>query len=183
MKETIHKKDQTKSFNQIHVRAAGVYSCGVCVCACVCVKFYGFSVLCSFKDPSLDQSPEPKCKPCPVVHPSPVCGTDGHSYSTKVAACTLTARERTQGPRNRSDLSSVPVAQCKLDYQACMTGKKIGVKCPGTCPCPAPLQTSSTDKTGIDSDLRLSSSALETTDLCILIWFFFAAPQFAASWT
>lgn len=52
-----------------------------------------------------------------------------------------------------------------------MTGKKIAVKCPGTCPCPAPLQTSSTDKTGIDSDLRQSSYTLKTTDLCFLICF------------
>ena len=42
------------------------------------------SSLRSFKDPSLFQSPGFKCEPCPVVHPSPVCGTDGHTYSTKV---------------------------------------------------------------------------------------------------
>ncbi|GLD74235.1 testican-3 isoform X1 [Lates japonicus] len=62
----------------------------------------------SFKDVNLYQSPGSKCKPCPVVHPSPVCGTDGHPYSSK----------------------------CKLDYQACITGKKIAVKCPGKCHCP-----------------------------------------------
>uniref|UniRef100_H3CFK4 SPARC (osteonectin), cwcv and kazal like domains proteoglycan 3 n=1 Tax=Tetraodon nigroviridis TaxID=99883 RepID=H3CFK4_TETNG len=88
----------------------------------------------SFKDPSLYQSPGSKCKPCPVVHPSPVCGTDGHTYSTK----------------------------CKLDYQACITGKKIAVKCPGTCPCPAPLQTSSTEKTVCsESDLKEVVSRLK----------------------
>uniref|UniRef100_A0A3Q3ED78 SPARC (osteonectin), cwcv and kazal like domains proteoglycan 3 n=1 Tax=Kryptolebias marmoratus TaxID=37003 RepID=A0A3Q3ED78_KRYMA len=63
----------------------------------------------SFKDANLYQNPGSKCKPCPVVHPSPVCGSDGHSYSTK----------------------------CKLDYQACITGKKITVKCSGMCPCPS----------------------------------------------
>lgn len=56
--------------------------------------------------------------------------------------------EHTQGHFNHSYLSSVSVAQCKLDYQACITGKKIAVRCPGTCPCPAQLQTSSTEKTG-----------------------------------
>ncbi|CDR00103.1 unnamed protein product [Oncorhynchus mykiss] len=25
-----------------------------------------------------------KCGPCPVIHPSPVCGSDGHTYSSKV---------------------------------------------------------------------------------------------------
>ncbi|KAF5894868.1 testican-1 isoform X1, partial [Clarias magur] len=24
-----------------------------------------------------------KCRPCPVVHPNPVCGSDGHTYSSK----------------------------------------------------------------------------------------------------
>lgn len=72
----------------------------------------------SFKDASLNQNPGSKCKPCPVVHPSPVCGTDGHSYSTK----------------------------CKLDYQACITGKKIAVKCPGQCPCPAHFEPGSAEK-------------------------------------
>ncbi|TKS68184.1 Testican-3 SPARC/osteonectin, CWCV, and [Collichthys lucidus] len=81
----------------------------------------------SFKDANLYQSPGSKCKPCPVVHPAPVCGTDGHTYSTK----------------------------CKLDYQACITGKKIAVKCPGMCPCPAqPEQSSAEKKVCSESDLK-----------------------------
>lgn len=42
--------------------------------------------VCSFKGMNLNASLL-KCKRCPVVHPSPVCGTDGHVYSTKVT-CT-----------------------------------------------------------------------------------------------
>ncbi|KAM4751090.1 testican-3 isoform 3-T3 [Anableps anableps] len=81
----------------------------------------------SFKDANLHPSAGSKCKPCPVVHPSPVCGSDGHTYSTK----------------------------CKLDYQACITGKKITVKCPGMCPCPPqPEQGSAEKKVCSESDLK-----------------------------
>ncbi|XP_059506644.1 testican-1 isoform X2 [Stegostoma tigrinum] len=48
-----------------------------------------------------------KCKPCAVTHPSSVCGSNGHTYSSK----------------------------CKLDYQACSARKKITMKCKGPCPC------------------------------------------------
>ncbi|XP_078398535.1 testican-3 isoform X7 [Cetorhinus maximus] len=55
------------------------------------------------------------CKPCPVVHPHPICGTDGHVYSSP----------------------------CKLEYQACVSGKQISVKCEGRCPC-------SSDKSSVE---------------------------------
>ncbi|KAI2657159.1 Testican-3 [Labeo rohita] len=48
-----------------------------------------------------------KCKPCPIVHSSSVCGSDGHTYSSK----------------------------CKLEFQACSSSKSISVKCEGPCPC------------------------------------------------
>ncbi|XP_073723363.1 testican-2 [Misgurnus anguillicaudatus] len=47
------------------------------------------------------------CKLCPEASAGPVCGSDGHSY----------------------------VSQCKLDQQACLSGKGVSVLCSGPCPC------------------------------------------------
>ncbi|XP_072559480.1 testican-2 isoform X1 [Paramormyrops kingsleyae] len=47
------------------------------------------------------------CKPCLAAASAPVCGSDGHNYAS----------------------------QCKLEQQACLTGKELSVKCPGQCPC------------------------------------------------
>uniref|UniRef100_A0A673G1G1 Testican-2-like n=1 Tax=Sinocyclocheilus rhinocerous TaxID=307959 RepID=A0A673G1G1_9TELE len=55
------------------------------------------------------QQQENNCKPCPVSSSGPVCGSDGHNYAS----------------------------QCKLEQQACLTGKELKVRCAGLCPCTA----------------------------------------------
>ncbi|KAM9831187.1 testican-2 [Neosynchiropus ocellatus] len=50
---------------------------------------------------------EGSCKACPLAASSPVCGSDGHNYAS----------------------------QCKLEQQACLTGKDISILCSGFCPC------------------------------------------------
>ncbi|GAV00849.1 hypothetical protein RvY_11641 [Ramazzottius varieornatus] len=47
------------------------------------------------------------CEPCPVVHPTFVCGTDNVSYSS----------------------------ECRLNYKNCEEGTNIKVACQGRCPC------------------------------------------------
>ncbi|CAL8261476.1 unnamed protein product [Arctogadus glacialis] len=62
------------------------------------------------------RQPEPlktrdgSCKPCPVTAASPVCGSDGHNYAS----------------------------ECKLQQQACLSGKELSIKCAGFCPCSTP---------------------------------------------
>ncbi|XP_070595309.1 testican-1 isoform X3 [Erythrolamprus reginae] len=68
-----------------------------------------------------------KCKPCPLTHASSVCGSDGHTYTTK----------------------------CKLEFHACTSGKNIVARCEGPCPC-LPGQESpkhKTEKTGFDTSI------------------------------
>uniref|UniRef100_A0A4W5M137 Kazal-like domain-containing protein n=1 Tax=Hucho hucho TaxID=62062 RepID=A0A4W5M137_9TELE len=78
-----------------------------------------------------------KCRPCPVIHPSPVCGSDGHTYSSK----------------------------CTLEFQECKSGKNIALKCGGPCPCLPDLElvkphSHKTEKSGesLTSTLNLSVS-------------------------
>ncbi|XP_041116497.1 testican-2 isoform X1 [Polyodon spathula] len=69
------------------------------------------------KEPAVKLN-EISCKPCPVSVSAPVCGSDGHNYAS----------------------------QCKLDQQACLSGKQLNVKCTGQCPCTTePTTTPDTD--------------------------------------
>lgn len=40
------------------------------------------------------------------------------------------------------------VLQCKLEQQACLTGKELTLKCSGLCPCPTPAPTPKDTKHG-----------------------------------
>ncbi|XP_016316301.1 testican-2-like isoform X2 [Sinocyclocheilus anshuiensis] len=61
------------------------------------------------KQQVIRQQQESNCKSCPGSSSGPVCGSDGHNYAS----------------------------QCKLEQQACLTGKELNVRCTGLCPCTA----------------------------------------------
>ncbi|KAM9376000.1 LOW QUALITY PROTEIN: testican-1 [Pholidichthys leucotaenia] len=80
-----------------------------------------------------------KCRLCSSLHSTPVCGSDGHAYSSK----------------------------CKLEFQSCLSGKTISVKCEGLCPCLPGQELSkplhSTGKTAC-TDAELHSLAARLKD-------------------
>ncbi|XP_056146780.1 testican-1-like [Lampris incognitus] len=79
-----------------------------------------------------------KCTQCSMLQTSPVCGSDGHTYSS----------------------------ECKLEFQGCLSGKVISVKCEGLCPClPGQDLSQPTQKTMTvgcsDTDLHSLASRLK----------------------
>ncbi|XP_063047537.1 testican-2 [Engraulis encrasicolus] len=77
---------------------------------------------------------ERRCSPCPVSTSGPVCGTDGHNYAS----------------------------QCKLEQQACLSGKELSVKCSGLCPCPSTPSPPPQDK---DTSRHESCTGQDLADL------------------
>uniref|UniRef100_A0A8C5ANG3 SPARC (osteonectin), cwcv and kazal like domains proteoglycan 1 n=1 Tax=Gadus morhua TaxID=8049 RepID=A0A8C5ANG3_GADMO len=73
-----------------------------------------------------------KCRPCSGSRSSSVCGSDGHTYSSK----------------------------CKLDFHGCLSGKVLSVKCDGLCPC-LPSQVASRPALCSDRDLHSLASRLK----------------------
>uniref|UniRef100_H2LZ98 Testican-2 n=1 Tax=Oryzias latipes TaxID=8090 RepID=H2LZ98_ORYLA len=63
---------------------------------------------------------ESNCAPCAEAASSPVCGSDGHNYAS----------------------------QCKLELQACLTGKDLSIMCTGFCPCVTSSLSNSDTKRG-----------------------------------
>ncbi|XP_044931407.1 testican-1 isoform X1 [Mustela putorius furo] len=77
-----------------------------------------------------------KCKPCPAAQSAMVCGSDGHTYTSK----------------------------CKLEFHACSTGKSFTVLCDGPCPClpePEPPKLKTQKNACTDKELRNLASRLK----------------------
>ncbi|XP_061045607.1 testican-1 isoform X2 [Eubalaena glacialis] len=77
-----------------------------------------------------------KCKPCPTAQSAMVCGSDGHTYTSK----------------------------CKLEFHACSTGKSLTALCDGPCPClpePKPPKHKAEKNACTDKELRNLASRLK----------------------
>ncbi|XP_076994649.1 testican-1 isoform X8 [Tamandua tetradactyla] len=77
-----------------------------------------------------------KCKACPAAQSAMVCGSDGHTYTSK----------------------------CKLEFHACSTGKSLTTLCDGPCPClvePEPPKHKAEKNACIDKELRNLASRLK----------------------
>ncbi|XP_019719605.1 testican-2 isoform X2 [Hippocampus comes] len=76
------------------------------------------------KQPAL-RSSDGNCQPCPISSTGPVCGSDGHNYASR----------------------------CKLEQQACLTGKELTPKCSGLCPCSTPAPAAKQEESCTGQDL------------------------------
>nr|KAF6347469.1 SPARC (osteonectin), cwcv and kazal like domains proteoglycan 1 [Pipistrellus kuhlii] len=77
-----------------------------------------------------------KCKPCPTAQSAMVCGSDGHTYTSK----------------------------CKMEFHACSTGKSLSTLCDGPCPClpePEPPKHKAEKNACTDKELRNLASRLK----------------------
>ncbi|XP_059999646.1 testican-1 isoform X2 [Lagenorhynchus albirostris] len=77
-----------------------------------------------------------KCKPCPTAQSAMICGSDGHTYTSK----------------------------CKLEFHACSTGKSLTTLCDGPCPClpePKPPKHKAEKNACTDKELRNLASRLK----------------------
>lgn len=69
-----------------------------------------------FYDSDGGEKEEENCKPCPVVKPTFMCGSDNRTYSSL----------------------------CRLEYHNCIHGSLVKVNCKGFCPCKADMAGSTT---------------------------------------
>ena len=61
----------------------------------------------------------------------------------------------------------VSVLQCKLEQQACLTGKDLTLKCSGLCPCPTAAPTSTESKHGEIKRKTINPNSPQALYLCL----------------